>query len=92
MSFLGEGLEFVDEVRSFVQQGVEFGPLSSFEEGSLRIKGQGSRGGGVVSGVVNDGVEMEDEGRRLSSCRFSRRGSRCVMVRWGWSRSSICLC
>ena len=28
VSFLGEALEFVDEVRSFVRQGVEFGPLS----------------------------------------------------------------
>ena len=30
------------------------------EEGSLCIQGQGSRGGSVVSGVFNDGVEMED--------------------------------
>ena len=55
-SFLGEVLEFVDEVRPPVQKAVEFRPLGFVVEGSLGVEGHGGSGGCAVA--VSSTVEL----------------------------------
>ena len=61
-SVLGEGHEFHDEVCPLVQKDVEFCFLGFVVERSLRVEWQGGGGGSVVGGVVEVGVEVEDDG------------------------------
>ena len=60
-SFLGQVEEFVEDC-SLAHQGVKFGLLCFIVEGSLGVQGQGGRGGSVVRVVLQDGVEVEDDG------------------------------
>ena len=61
-STLSEGHEFLDDVCSLVQKDVEFCFLSFVVEGSLRVQWQCGSGGSVAGGVVEVGVEVEDDG------------------------------
>ena len=53
--------EFLDEVCPLVHKGVEFSFLGFVVKGSLRVKRQGGSGGSVAGGVINVGVEVEDD-------------------------------
>ena len=84
--------EFLDEVCPLVQEDVEFSFLGFVVKGSLRVQWQSGSGGSVVGGVVEVGVEVEDDGCVGSPFRFFQQGWSCGRVHWGSSRWLTCPC
>ena len=62
-SALSKGQEFLDEVSPLVEEGVEFSFFGFVvEKGLSGVQWQRGSSGCVAGGVVNVGVEVEDDG------------------------------